>query len=245
MPEAVKETMFFDRWYDRGIKWYQGYFSDRTSEQVCGEVAPTYFDVSEVPERISKVAPDCTIIITLRHPAERAFSLYLHHLRKGRVSRPFRKAIREKPRIIEAGRYASHIPRWQSTFGKNNVHFLFLDEIKRQPQVVFDRLCDWLGVNRRSLPSTAQKKVNAASMPRSAWLAKGAETVTSTLHALGLHRVVNLGKKLGLKRLAYAGGEDTMPELSSTDRTDLIHEYKQDVAFVERITGRTLPHWRK
>jgi hypothetical protein len=36
-----------------------------------------------------------------------------------------------------------------------------------------------------------------------------------------------------------------MPKLSPEIRNTLIEEYKPDISFVERVTGRTLPHWRK
>jgi len=245
VPEAVKETRFFDCRYDRGLSWYARYFSESQDNKLCGEVAPTYFDFPEVPKRVYETAPRCDIIITLRHPAERAFSLYLHHLRKGRVKRPFRRAIEQKPRIIEAGRYANHIPRWRSVFGEQRVHFVFLEDIRSQPQILVNQICDWLGVEPTGLPNQAREKVNAASMPRFRWLAKGAEFLTSAFHAYGLHRIVDLGKKIGLKKLAYTGGEDKMPELAPKDRRDLIQEYEQDIAFVEKATGRRLPYWRE
>jgi len=245
VPEAVKETMFFDRRHDRGLDWYSRYFDHCCKHQLRGEVAPTYFDVPEVPERICQIAPDCTIFINLRHPAERAFSLYLHHLRKGRVSDSFRKAIDQKPRIVTAGYYASHIPRWQSVFEENQVHFLFLSDIKTQPQSVLDQICARLGVESIKQPSRTREKINVASMPRFPLIAKGAAFLTTKLHTCGLHSVVEAGKKLGLEKLAYTGGESDMPELSAKDRRELILEYQSDIAFVEEMTGRDLSHWRE
>jgi hypothetical protein len=245
LPEMVKETMFFGRRYDRGLDWYSTYFEHCGNHQLCGEVAPTYFDVPEIPERIYQIAPDCVIFINLRHPVERAFSLYLHHLRKGRVSSSFREAIEEKPRIITAGHYATHIPRWQSMFGENQVHFLFLSDIKNRPQVVLNEICARLEVDPLNQPSRVQKKVNAASIPRSRWLARCASALATLLHSFGLHWIVEGGKKLGLKEIAYTGGEEDMPELSVKDRKQAIQVYEEDIAFVERLTGKDLSDWYK
>lgn len=245
LPDAVKETMFFDRRYDRGIGWYGRYFDDSQDGELCGEIAPTYFDDSTVPSRISDLAPDCEIFINLRHPAERAFSLYLHHLRKGRVDRDFCQAVEQKPRIITAGHYATHVPRWQSAFGEEQVHFLFLDDIKKQPQEVLDQICMCLGIGHMEPPDRANEKVNEASMPRFPWLARGAALLTTAFHKYGLHKAVAFGKKLGLKKLAYTGGEDDMPELSANDREQLIQTYNEDVVYVEELTGRDLFHWRE
>jgi len=243
LPESVKETMFFDRYYERGADWYASYFENSQAEQLCGEIAPTYFDNSDVPQRIHQFAPHPDIFISLRHPAERAFSLFIHHLRKGRVPRDFWLAVEQKPRVLSAGRYATHIPRWQSTFGKDQVHVLFLDDIRSDPQAVINQVCEWLGVESISQPDSANEKVNAASMPQSRWIARGAAFLTTLLHSCGLHRIVEFGKKLGLRELAYTGGEADMPELSVEERKQLIQTYEEDIAFVEELTGRDLSDW--
>jgi hypothetical protein len=243
LPESVKETMFFDRHYERGADWYASYFENSQVEQICGEIAPTYFDNSDVPQRIHQFAPNPDIIISLRHPAERAFSLFIHHLRKGRVPRDFWLAIEQKPRVLSAGRYATHIPRWQSTFGQDQVHVLFLDDIRSDPQAVINKVCEWLGVESISQPDSANERVNAASMPQSRWLARATASLTTLLHSGGFHRIVEFGKKLGLRELAYTGGEADMPELSAEDRKQLIQTYEEDIAFVEELTGRDLSDW--
>lgn len=245
VPKEVKETMFFDRNYRRGFDWYAQYFKERLWGQLLGEIAPTYFDDPDVPNRIVDVAPGCDIIISLRHPADRAFSLYLHHLRKGRVPRDLWQAIEQKRRIVTAGHYAIHIPRWQTVFGADQVHVLFLDDIKKRPQQVLDQICTLIGVERMERPARRNQKVNAASMPRFLWLARGAAFLTTTFHEYGLHQLVEFGKKLGLKKLAYTGGEDGMPKLSANDREQLIRTYDEDIAFVEGLTGRDLSHWRE
>jgi len=245
LPEALKETKYFDRRFDRGQEWYARYFESSRDGQLCGEIAPTYFDVPEVPDRVCRTVPSCDILISLRHPAERAFSLYLHHLRKGRVSGSFRDAVEQKPRILQSGRYATHIPRWLSTFGREQVHVLFLQDVKERPQEVLNQICTWLGVEPMRLPDQADQKVNAASMPRFPWLARIASLLTVQLHSAGLHRVVEFGKRLGLRSVFFAGGEDEMPSLSAEDRAFLIAEYESDIEYVEEVTGRSLSHWRR
>ncbi|MCS4142401.1 sulfotransferase family protein [Salinibacter ruber] len=244
LPSVVKETMFFDRRYERGIDWYYSYFEPEICK-ACGEVAPTYFDVPEVPSRIHKVSPKCKIIINVRHPAERAFSLYLHHLKKGRVSESFRKAVEEKPRIISAGQYAKHIPRWKSKFGPENVHIILFSDIKNSPNHVLNRICEWVGVGVLQNYSSANEKVNASKMPRFSLIAQGASSLASFLHTQGLHRVVELGKRVGLKRIIYTDREDEMPKLSQENRLWIIQKYEEDIKFVESEVGQKLPSWRK
>jgi len=244
VPEAVKETMFFDRYYERGLDWYRQYYREAGTDQLCGEVAPTYFDVPEVPARIQDISPGCTIFITLRNPVERARSLFLHNLKKGRVSETFREAVNQEPRIIEAGRYAEHIPRWSSMFGTDQIAYLFLEDIQTRPGNVLEIIQDTLDVQHMNPPEERNESVNATSMPRFPWLAKGAARLTTTLHEYGLHSLVKVAKKTGLKSLVYSGGEERIPELSSSTRAVLIDEYEDDIAFLEEKTGRDLSRWR-
>ncbi len=244
VPEAVKETMFFDRYYGRGLDWYRQYYREAGADQLCGEVAPTYFDVPEVPARVHDVSPSCRIFINLRNPVERARSLFLHHLKKGRVSEFFWRAVEQRPRIVEAGRYAKHIPRWTSTFGEEQVSFVFLGDIRNKPEKVLDTIQNMLHVKHMPPPEKRNESVNATSMPRFPRLAKVVARLTTTFHEYGLHRLVNVVKKTGLKSVVYSGGEDRIPELSSSTRAALIEEYEDDIAFLEDKTGRDLSSWR-
>lgn len=242
LPRDVKETLFFDRRYDRGFKWYKTYFEHRDPGQKCGEVGPTYFDTPEAPERIYDVNSEPVIVISLRSPVERTFSLYLHELRTQRVTGSFQNAIEQKPRIVTSGHYARYMPRWLDVFGKENVHFVFTEDIGSQPQAVLDELLDAFGVETIQLPEQSKERVNTSSVPRFPSLARVATQVVSKLHDWQLHRVVEWGKRIGLRNV-YSGG--TIPTLDTELRKRLLDRYEDDIAFVECVTGRDLAHWRQ
>lgn len=246
MPEAVKETMFFDKRFGRGIDWYASYFDHGEEGQINGEVAPTYFDTSGVPQRINEIAPDCEIIISLRHPAERAFSLYLHHLKKGRVPPSLWGAIEQKPRILTAGNYSEHIPRWKSIFGKEQIHLLFLSDIHDRPREVLHRVCDWIGVRwKNDWFSGVNQNVNTKSIPRSPFLAGLVSLLVDKLHKYSLHRVVEIGKKVGAKEIIYSKEKSKLPKMSDKEREKLIDFYEEDIKYVKREAKRNLKSWVK
>ncbi|MEB3357730.1 MAG: sulfotransferase [Synechococcales bacterium] len=244
LPHQVKETMFFDRDYDKGIAWYADYFSHRRPHQICGEIAPTYFDVTEVPARIRAVNPQCKIIIQLRHPVQRALSLYHHHLSKGRVSGSFSEAILQMPRIVEAGQYCRHICRWLDTFGADQVMFILLDDIESSPQQLLERLYHFLHLQPVEMSNTGFEKVGAATLPRYPWLAKWAAQSATWLRSQRLHTVAELGKAIGLKRI-YTGNSHELPLLSDREQSHLLEQYSKDIDFVETLLGRDLSAWRK
>lgn len=243
-PKDVKETMFFDRYYEKGLNWYIKHFSHFKEGQICGEIAPTYFDIHTVPKRIQELSPDCKIIINLRNPIDRTFSLYLHHLSKGRVKGSFKDAIAQMPRIIESGKYGQHIPKWINTFGEEQVKFLLLEDIQSEPELVLADISDFIEINKIVKPAESKEKINAATMPRFPVLAKLTAYLVTELHARRLHHLVDLGKKLGLKKV-YTGAEKEMPKLTLEEEKMLLDEYEEDITFVEKLVGRNLAAWRK
>ena len=241
LPRQVKETMFFEQHHDKGVSWYASHFPGAAPGQVRGEVAPTCFDHTESVERIAALSPACRIIATLREPVGRTVSLWHHHVAKGRAPRDFRRAVREMPRIVDSGRYATHLPRWLERFGAERVLVLLIDDIGERPQEVLDRVTAFLGVEPARMDG-GEEPVGAATMPRHPRLAAVAARTAVALRARRMHWIPELGKKLGLRRV-FTGAEHAMPRMSPQDAAWLADEFAPDVAFVERLLGRPLPAW--
>jgi hypothetical protein len=245
LPQGAIEPMFFDRYYSHGLPRYLSHFSRRQPDQHCGEISPTYFDVEPVPERIYQLNPACRIIINLRSPISRALSLYRHHLSKGRVNGSFRQAVAHMPRIIDTGRYAQHIPRWLDSFGPAQATFVLLDDIKRNPAAVLNHIYRFLEVNPIDLPGTAYGQINGVTMPRCPGLARLAARWVTQLQGGGYYRVIEFGKRLGLKRVVYAGSRPEAVRLAPDDQNWLLATYETDIAFVENLLKRDLTAWRQ
>ena len=122
-PHQVKETMFFDQHYNKGLDWYLWHFKESPAGAVLGEIGPTYFDDHQARKRIKSHFPDARIIINVRNPIARSHSLFRHHLSKGRVSNSFQSAIKQMPRILTSGNYSEYCPRWEADFG-NGVAYI-------------------------------------------------------------------------------------------------------------------------
>ena len=244
-PKNVKETMFFELYYEQGLSRYESYFSHRQSSQICSEVAPTYFDTPKAASRIYQHNPNCKILISLRHPAQRAFSLYCHHLRKGRVPDNFEQAIEKIPRVLSAGHYKRHIPVWLQTFGNENIKLILMDDIKLNPRSVISEVCAFVGISESYLPNdlTLSEKVNEASMPKFPWLAKATAQTVSFFRANRFDLVVEAAKALGLKKI-YSGGESKLPQMTNQQAKFLNDYYDNDVSYVETLLGRDLSSWR-
>ena len=238
LPRHVKETFFFDRHWARGLGDYRAHFP--AEAPVWAEVGPTYFDDPHAPARIASVAPEVRAVIPLRNPVDRAVSLWHHHLRKGRVPADFWAATEVQPRILTAGDYATHLARWTDVLGEDHVLVLLLEDIRTDPQHAMDAITDFAEIARLAVSASASERVNTSSAPRFPRLAAlGARAVT-VLRDARLHRVVEVGKALGLARV-YQGGAPP-PALSHADRQRLAARYAPHVEAVEERLGRVV--WR-
>lgn len=243
LPDRVRETFFLDRRFDRGWDWYWSHFEGCSAGQTPVEVAPTWFDAAGAPGRLHAHNPECRVVATLRDPAERSWSLYLHQRRKGRVGADFRRAAEEIPRIVGASRYAEHLPRWTGRFGRERVHVILLDDAAERPLAVLRGLYRFLGIEPPAEPpDAATERVYPASLPRFPALARWATRVSAWLRDRGHHRLVDAVKDAGGK-LAYRGG-GARPDLPPELRAELADEFDEDVRYVEELTGRDLEAWR-
>ena len=241
-PRGVKETFFFDARFAKGWDWYHAHF-DPAPGRRRAEIGPTYFEDARAPHRIHAHSPGCRVIVNLRDPAARTFSLYLHHLKKGRVTGSCADAIRQKPEILDGSRYALHLPRWFQVFGRERVLVLLHDDIAADPAGVLDQVYAFAGLPPLPLPATARERVNAASLPRWPALANVATRGGDWLRARGLYGAVNLAKQLGLKRV-YRGRPSGVPRLDPETRAGLVREFAADIEYVQTLLGRDLSGWR-
>ncbi len=245
LPRDVKETRFFDAYYDKGMDWYAAHFVHHGEDALCGEICPTYFHKKVVIKRISEHYPETKIIISVRDPVSRALSLYRHRMYKGRAKGSLQEVTAKDRQLMDTGRYSQHVPRWRDAFGENNVTVILLDDISSNPEGVLDKLSAFLGVDTIPLPETGREKTGAIKRPRAGWLARAAVRMTDLLRGRRLHKVVEWGKRLGMDGLVFGEGGQEMPTFTPEDKRWLLEEHEPDIVYVEKLLGRDLSKWRQ
>jgi hypothetical protein len=109
-----KELYYFDRHYQRGLRWYGCNFpasstiarrNDRHGRpHLTVEATATYIFDAQVPARIAKDIETRKFIVLLRDPVDRAISAYWHARRMGRETRELSEALK-----IDLERYEAEI----------------------------------------------------------------------------------------------------------------------------------------
>jgi len=241
LPQRVKETFFFDRHFDRGFPWYFAQFAARPTDQWFVEVGPTYFFSKNALQRIKETIPQARIVVTLRDPVRRSISHYLHVRRRGLTDLSIERAIEAFPGIVNQSIYARKLESWFSRFGRNNVEIMFYEDvIGNLPE--FARMLVGYGIGELSLKEP-HKRVNAASAPRSRFLAKSVELAVGKLRSASLHRIVEIGKSVGLRDAVFSGG--VLPDARDMEQglSTWKSDFMRDRMALERLIGHA-PPWK-
>lgn len=245
LPEGVKETMFFDRYYGKGKAWYADHFQPQAAMQRTIEVAPTYFHHEEAPKRIHEMLGLIPLVCTLRDPSKRSFSLYLHMRRYGMTScTDFREAASKHPEIIGTSLYATHLKRWIGAFGREKLLILLQEDLAEQQQDYTRMLCDHLNLPFEQPGVLLQERINAATLPPSPLLAKFGQGVADRLRSAGLYPIINWAKQMGLKSLFFGTSGRAMPALSADERRWAVAQFQNEIDELEVILQRDLSRWR-
>ncbi len=97
-----KELHFFDRFYHRGMAWYEKQFRVETQHVQVGESTPVYMYDELVRGRIASDLPDIKILAILRDPVARAYSHFWHSRRFDQESASsFEEALAVEPQRLQ------------------------------------------------------------------------------------------------------------------------------------------------
>lgn len=246
LPRGMKETFFFDRRFERGVGWYAGLFKG-AADRLPLELAPSYFHQVEVVERVVQTLGQPAILVVLREPVQRSFSLYLHYRRYARTTAPLRQAVQEFPEILTSSHYATHLSRWFEAFGRERVLVSFTEDLGDDADRFVAAVCRHFGLDAVDVPAELrERRVYRAAVPASATLAAGAKRIADALRDAGAYGVVNLGKRLGLKRVFFGKpGGSNVPQLQADDAAWMREQLAGEVAELERMLGIDLSRWKE
>lgn len=154
------------------------------NEKILGESSTPYlYFFEKTIANIKKLIPDyrkIKILIILRHPAERAFSQYMHMRRDLLEELSFEEALKqEKQRMqdkmhfdffyVDKGFYYEQVKAYLENF--DNVKIVFYHQIENNTQRVLEEVYQFLGVDA-SLNKEELKKRNQSGEMKVKWFKK-------------------------------------------------------------------------
>jgi len=184
MPDN-KEPSYFIHGY--GISILENYlrlFEPGRGKKSLGEASAGYLAAEESPQWISRLLNNVRIVIVLRNPTKRAFSLYNWMIREGYESaRTFEEALRrEEDRLHDrlfhkscpqyssdylyftTGLYLKQIQRYYEHCDPDRIKIVLFDDLVSDPTRICKGVFDFLGVDTSFSPLT--KPANKGVVPR-------------------------------------------------------------------------------
>jgi Sulfotransferase domain len=264
---TVKETCYFSAFRYRKpvepFEKYQQYFSHYEGQKYIMEATPGYFDGGiRVAKEIKKsLGDDVKIIAIFREPISRLLSFFKSKKSVMELENDLTfdqylelcKAVPESERWqqenniywgIDGGFYANHLSEWFEVFG-DSLKILFFDDLKNNPQLLLQNVCQWLDIDRSIFDSESLEVENQSINYKN----KGLQQLALFLnHKAEKFWRSNPEIKIRLRKFYYTiNGKPHQDEIS--DRTleylkSIYQPYNQRLADLLVSKGYTnLPQW--
>ncbi len=251
----VKEIHFFNRRFETGLAWYESHFSDWAGQAVIGEATPGYLDHPDAPGRIqATLGYEVKLIASLRHPVDRAYSAFWHHMRRGRLpaDADFRTVFQQEGDrfgLRSRGYYFTHLSRYLEYFPRENLWILIYEEIKRDPLKAISDCLEFLGVDSQFVPDALNRRVNRGTDLKrfhSQAMALGLTVAAKTnllprgfqepFRAIGRRAFEHLIFKRLPKQKEYVPLDEEL-------RQELLGDFMPDIIQLEGLLNRNLSIW--
>jgi hypothetical protein len=233
---------------------YEQLFDAAPPGSLRGESTPFYLWDKQSHTRIYDAIPNAKLIAIIRDPVDRAYSNWTHLRSDGlEPEADFLAACRLEPkrvaagfapfwRYLELGRYGEQLEHLFSVFPREQVHVLRYKELIDDQQATLDAIFGFLGakpgVVTRIPPSNTSgwARDNAVNTALRRTIRGGA--VLGSFVPPKIWRQAQRPLVSALKR------EKThRPTLPVDYRRELVEHFREDIARLESLLGRSYPDW--
>lgn len=239
-----KDIYFFDRYYDRGMKWYLSFFKNvPIGVKAIGELSHDYLFSGVAAKRIKNELPGVTLITILRNPVERTFSHYLHWLSRGLTKDDFETAIEKHSEFLNNSMYYKHLSNYYKYFDVSKIKILFFRELKENPEKFAKNVFESLNVNF-DYDIDYQKIVLPASRSRVPLLTKTVRKCANVVRSIGYPNLVGSIKFSLIARFLYRTyNPSERPKMHDETRKRLIDVFRSDILKLQDLIDMDLGVW--
>jgi hypothetical protein len=245
IPDDYKEPGYFCRGGDDSSIFYRvktpeayyGMFRGVRDAQAWGEITPHYLGSPYAAQNIRDEVPEARLIVSIRNPVERAFSLYQMNLRNTNHNRgvPFLEAV-ANDRWTQSP-YFEDLSRFYRRFPREQILLILFDEFSTDPAATVRRVFAFLGVDPGFAPDVS-KVVNPGGLPRSRLLHLVLNNRTA--RRVGRH-VVPMPVQNRLERLKNDNLQ--AQRLGPDERRKAAALFRDDILRTQDLVGRDLSGW--
>ena len=254
-------------WHNHSADAYSALFDGASPGKLIGEKSADYIFWEHAAPRMKTVLrPDTKFIITLRNPADRAWSQYWNEVGKGRETLTFEEALRKENErsarcdyqlnhlaYLERGDYERSLRHFFEYFDPEQTLIVTLDEVIADTRAVLHDVYTFLGVDTSKGYNKADDHFNknwtTFPMPfvqRNAALARLEAGGVKLLRRILKKTITDLEKRkqvqLKVERIFRSTKQQQPfpPEL----RSDILARMQPKVEALERLIGKDLTAWK-
>lgn len=232
-----KQTYYFDQHRDRGDDWYLAQFAGATPEhRAVGEIATGYCLPHAVPA-MAALLPHVRLLMTMRHPVERAWSNYrVRCAEQGWSS--FEDALERSPELLERGRYAEQVEALLERYPRERLKLLLYEDLSRDDRGYLRAILEFIGLPGDFESGQFGRRRNASGYAR----------LRKTLHRVGMKPVLRalsrspVGDAVRKARKRRGDGGDGP---ATETRARLLAEFRPWNDRLEAILDRDLSEWNR
>ena len=179
-PSLIKDYHFFtkEKLFSKGVSHLESFFQHQSLIRLHCAVNYMFFSKSTA-QKIHQYNPNAKIIFCLRNPVDRAKSAYKYFKRTLREDNSFEKALFKELNneltthnelsdntYLEHSNYYNQILDYMKFFHKDNIHFLFFEDLINQEKrhIVMEELCKFLNISIKE--NFNFKHLNASNLPK-------------------------------------------------------------------------------
>lgn len=233
---------------------YEQLFDAAPNVSAIGETSPSYLFFPAAANNIFQLIPNAKVIITLRNPADRAFSNYLQHVMLGHEHESFETALALEQERADAGwrwayqyrqesLYAHKVKHYFDVFGRDNVSVHLFEDLRANPVAELSAICRLLDVNANYYETYNFIKKNQSGLPRSKvvhnFLRQDNIVKRATKPFMPSRIRKSIHKFLSARNYAF----DDKPVMLEDTRSELRAYFKHDCLALEALLGRDLSSW--
>lgn len=249
----LKEPCYFVDGY--GVNSLDEYLSSfpKSGYRFVGDASAAYLSSAEASEKIFAFNPDSKVIILLRNPADRAYSLYNWMVQEGyewistferalayeptrmkrKIPNPWEPAFRDDYLYFASGLYYEQVRRYLDLFGDNVKIFLF-DDLVSSSAKILEECQIFLGVDKVELKANRENPSCHVLSPKLAYAMKFLDRYCSKI----TRRKWPNGKMVKLVQ-----SNKRPPKMAQVTRRRLLEEYEDDIRKLEQLIQRDLSAW--
>jgi hypothetical protein len=222
----------------RSRREYEALFAGVRGERAIGEASPTYLNCADAPARMAADLPGVKLIVSLRNPADRAYSSYLQWQRLGLERGDANSALRPGNQAFESGRYYARLAGFFSHFDRTRIKVLLFEDLSARPGEVMSDLFAFLQIDRTFEVDTRIRH-NPATVPRSVLFNRLWCSAWRVLHKVSPRPLLGTGI-VGAAQRPFLRQAPPMPPAL---RARLLDQYADDIQLTQELIGRSLGHW--